>query len=467
MADAWRELGFSDQEVNDIYGICAGVLHLSNAAFKNASVRGGEGSECTNQKAMDLGAKFCGLDAKALSVGMTEKKLVVGKDVTMAPIDAAHASIARDVLRKLMYDRMFSWLVQRLNETLKLPGDAAKTGDKKVIGILDIAGFESFVFNTWEQLCINLSNENLQQYFNDFVFKTEMADYEKEGVTIDKIDFADNADILELIQASKNSIMTILDEEVPVSKATDKSYVGKLKKAFDKHKRFFAAKGDDPEFTLEHYAGKVKYNCEGWLEKDADQPPGGTDALFASSSNKIIKKIGDDMVAAAANAKSNKKTYVSQAFRKSLKVLMETIRNSAPHFIRCIKPNNEKKPSIFTRNKVFEQLTYSGALEAVKIRQAGYPLRMAVKDFVGRYRACFPMSLKNDISKESGKKWDDIDSLKILLKKVPKIWSGVKEADFNVGKSKVFAKADGQKRLETQRRLALQGQCVTIQRCLA
>jgi myosin-7 len=344
MANAWKELGFTDAEVNDLYGMVAGILHLSNATFKDATVRGGDGSECTDQKSMDLAGKHLKLDAKALSIQHTEKKLVVGKDVTMAPVAAKHASTNRDVLRKLMYDKMFSWLVQRLNQTLVLPD--AKGGSSKVIGLLDIAGFESFVFNTWEQLCINLSNENLQQHFNNFVFKTEMADYESEGVTIDKIDFADNADILELIQAHKGSIMTILDEECPVSKATDKTYVAKLKKAFDKqHKRFTGAKGDDAEFTLDHFAGKVKYDCNGWLEKNMDNPPGGTGDLFSGSGNKILAGIGKEMVEADANKKSNKKVYVSTSFRKSLKTLMTNIENSSPHFIRCITPTGRRSPA--------------------------------------------------------------------------------------------------------------------------
>jgi myosin heavy subunit len=250
-----------------------------------------------------------------------------------------------------------------------------------------------------------LSNECLQQHFNNYVFKSELADYSKEGVEIDEITFADNQDILELIQG-KGGIFSILDNEVSVPKATNKTFVAKLNKEFgsrsasdktQKNKRYREDKFADGAitFTLEHFAGEVIYDCEGWLEKNVDQPPIEAIELMQSSTNSVLAAIGADLAEDAGagsgagsssgpGGRNAKKKTVASQFKESLSVLMMNINDSDPHFIRCIKPNMAKEARRFDPVMSYEQLVYSGAMEAVKIRQAGYPMRMLVKEFFSR-----------------------------------------------------------------------------------
>ncbi|CAD7950723.1 unnamed protein product [Amoebophrya sp. A25] len=480
LQNALRELGLSKEECDAIFNIVAGLMHMSNCSFQDAEVNGGEGCKITDESVCDKAAACFGFEsASTLLSALAFKRLQVGKDVTHAPQPSSKAHVARDVLMKLFYGRLFRWLVQRVNVTL-VADSAADSKEFRRIGLLDIAGFEHFEFNSWEQLCINLSNECLQQHFNAFVFKTEMKDYEAEGVAIDDINFADNADILELIQG-KTGLMSLLDQELSVPKASDKTYVAKCTKQFGEgatgggnYKRYKPMRhADSVEFTLEHYAGEVKYNCTNWLMKNQDTPPAEAVDLLTGSSNLILNAIGTDMTKTAEEAATagrgrggGKKKTVAINFKESLAKLMENINVSQPHFIRCIKPNSEKQASKFTNKMVYEQLIYSGAMEAVKIRQQGYPLRMPVKEFLGRYQCVIPLDLKKELEAKTGKAIGEPETLRIAFQKLPELLGDarVKAADFQLGKSKVFCKSAAQRALDTARRFAYTGIVTIIQR---
>ena len=276
--------------------------------FEDATVNSGDGSKILDAEPCKRSAEYFGSkDHQQLLEAMTKKKLVIGNDVTVQEQNAQKASNSRDSMAKLIYGKLFKHLIKKMNESL-VGEDVGSSNDNNstAIGILDIAGFECFEKNSLEQLFINLSNETLQLFFNNFVFKSEIADYEREGVKIDKIDFADNTDILELIQGptaftsqyeeNKNgqppsggsvgsggkfgsggggatgNILGILDNEISVPKATDSTYIAKMGTAFAAHKRYKAAKiGGSMEFTLTHYAGPVTYTVTGWLQKNMDE----------------------------------------------------------------------------------------------------------------------------------------------------------------------------------------------------
>lgn len=461
----------------------AGILFLSNVKFDDASIDGGEGSKAANMDVLDRAAKLFGLpNGKLLHDALTFKKLTVGRDVTMAPQNAARAELTKNVLAKLFYGKLFNGAIKKLNETLLVEdastaggGRAAGStgGSMRKIGLLDIAGFECFDFNTWEQLCINLSNECLQQHFNEYVFQKELEDYKAEGVTIQEITYADNTDILELIQGKQGSLFAMLDNELSVPKATDKTYVNKISKDHAAHARFFPDKASDSmEFTLQHFAGKVRYNTEGWLARNLDQPPPEAVGLMLDSQNCWLQRIGKLLSEDAADAGSGpargakKKKTVASQFKASLSLLMENIRSAEPHFIRCIKPNSDKVANKFVPTMVFEQLTYSGALEAVKIRQAGYPLRMPFKEFIARYRAVIPKSMQKQIVGKTGKPLDSKESMGQIAELLPKILDSyyVKPSDFAVGISKIFLKASANRAIDQSRRFAYAGCALVIQK---
>jgi len=337
------------------------------------------------------------------------------------------------------------------------------------IGLLDIAGFETFPVNGIEQLFINLSNEELQQHFNNYVFKSELKDYELEGVIINKIDFRDNTDCLALI-AGKDGLLTLLDEEVTVPQATDQTYVQKTWRKFSSQSRFVQPKFSGKNiFSVRHFPGLVEYTCDGWLEKNLDQIPPASMELLKTSSLEMIKDIVfmfDDSPGSTGGGagRSRKKKTVASAFRESLKCLMEKVTGATPHFIRCIKPNHEKRKEFLSSKMVFEQLKFSGVIEAVKIRQSGYPLRMTFPDFFRRYGMGIPRKVTRDV-KEKYSNLHSPDAMKQIVKFLPDLLGGgVTDNEFAVGKTKIFIRTQAQKGLEQYRRLAFSGSSAVIQR---
>eukprot|EP00392_Amoebophrya_sp_AT5.2_P002842 g2847.t1 len=537
---AWREtyesflnIGFSEQTITALMKIVAAILVLGNVSFAPDAT--GEGSVVANEAVLRECASLLGFRDRAFAAFaecLTVKKLVVGKEVTPVLLNVEKAGAARDAVAKLFYLHLFKEIIAIMNETLVvnathlLPTNkktsAAKTpsttSNNCYIGILDIAGFESFQQNSLEQLFINLSNETLQQYFNDYVFKAELADYQSENVTVTTITFSDNLDILELIQG-KNGILDCLDEELNVNKATFETYAAKVNKNFEKHKRFVKNRFARPSFGVRHFAGEVEYSCNGWLEKNLDEPPREIVAIMRDQSvgNSMVAAIGHRVsskygyeangastVSASkpvmgfkARMAQSKKLTVSLQFRASLKKLIEEVRSTDPHFIRCIKPNAEKMAAKFDGKAVMEQLLNSGAMEAVKIRQSGYPFRLTFVEFLRRFYCIFPRKIRAKVLLKSCTSSAEVAmenqnasleskiSLKSVLKQITeKGEAGGREKmqefveylpmlvgradctakDFVVGKTKLFMKLPAQRGLLYQKNLALANYAITLQR---
>ncbi|CAD7950735.1 unnamed protein product, partial [Amoebophrya sp. A25] len=247
-------IGFSSTRVSQIAAIVLAILTLGNVSFKSDAT--GEGSEVANEECLKQSAELLGLDSEVARFAecLTQKKLYVGKEVTPVLLTTEKAHAAKDAIAKLFYLHLFKEIILIMNETL-LVADSQKTkvSTDNYIGILDIAGFESFAVNSLEQLFINLSNECLQQYFNDYVFKSELSDYKSEAVPITDIKFSDNLDILELIQG-RQGLLDYLDEELNVNKATYETYGAKVNKNFAEHARFVKNRFSEPKFAIRHFA---------------------------------------------------------------------------------------------------------------------------------------------------------------------------------------------------------------------
>ncbi|CAD7969847.1 unnamed protein product [Amoebophrya sp. A25] len=468
-ADGWddkKELGevlqackdttMAESKSLDLIKATAGVLLIGNIALADG---GNDTTKCGKPETLQQCADVFGCDGDILLSAIVSKKLVIGKDVTVKSLKLADAITARKSLATLFYQRIFDWLILFLNNAIAGEGGLSSTA--KEIGLLDIAGFESFPFNTWEQITINLSNENLQQHFNDFIFKSELRDYEAEGVPVDEFNFEDNQEILDTIGAPQNSIFTYLDGTTKNIKATDEVFMNELKKNMAKNKYLTLDKFNKPEFTLKHYAGSVKYDVTGWVSvKNKDEPPPEALDILKTCQNPVMIELYEKM---AEEEKARRQT-VSQAFRASLKKLMTAIYAAQPHFVRCIKPNSAKVAGSFDPPMVLEQLIFSGVIECVRIRQAGYPFRASPEEFIRAYRVVIPLSLQKK-AMEGGQKLDSPSAVAVVLQGLP---TAFKMPDlvgqYHMGRTKVMVRQKGHMLLDEMSRIARSAKAVMIQK---
>ncbi|XP_042202380.1 myosin-16-like [Callorhinchus milii] len=336
-------------------------------------------------------------------------------------------------LAKAIYDRMFKWLVARVNKTL----DTTKPR-QYFIGVLDIAGFEIFEFNSFEQLCINFTNEKLQQFFNHHMFVLEQEEYKKEGINWVFIDFGlDLAACIDLLEKPMG-IFSILEEQCVFPKATDATFKAAMydnhlgKSApFQKPKAGKKA-GQEATFELVHYAGTVGYNTQGWLEKNKDPLNETVVSLFQNSSMPLLSVLFKEEEAAAGAKQKQKKgsafQTVSVFYREQLNKLMATLHSTSPHFVRCIVPMSSRNPGMVDAHLILHQLACNGVLEGIRICRKGFPNRTLYPEFVQRYSIINPVAGKTETDP------------KAITEKVLKSTYLV-EDEYRIGFTKVFFRA--------------------------
>lgn len=462
--EAFSALGFTKALQKEIWRVVIAILNIGNLSFKTSS---GDELHLADEDPCNHAAELLGVPPAGLKKALLWRKIVAGKEVTETPLREDQAHHVRDGLTKQVYGLLFAYMIQKINGALVLDGvqqDSAKA--MRLLGVLDIAGFESFETNGLEQLLINLSNEHLQQHFNAHIFKSELEDYAKEGIVLkEEVNFVDNSDCLQLMDG-KGGLLEMLDEEIMVAKATDMTYVSKVLKAHAKDARLVTPKfPGKPIFGISHYAGAVTYTCDGFLEKNADKPPDDAMELLSSSSVDLVKKVVELLKeesgeVSATPARSKKAQSSTKKFRASLRSLMEKISRADPHYIRCVKPNKEKVPSKFTATMVMDQLVLSGSLEAVRIRQQGFASRLPFKTFILRYR-CLSGTTGSKVADDEARLKDEakalIDKLFTVLRPTPA------ENEFALGKAKVFTKAKALASLEAARTRLFYDSVVSIQ----
>ncbi|NXE95859.1 MYO3B protein, partial [Menura novaehollandiae] len=373
VCNALDMVGFQEQEQVDMQAILAGVLSLGNVTFEpeesNGSVKVSE-------------ASWGWLKAAAVDV--------LSQLVCRVPCSPASPSVscccslcadARDSIAKVVYARVFGWIVCKINELL------AENVDPEVelreIGILDIFGFENFAVNRFEQFCINLANEQLQHFFNHHIFQLEQAAYKEEGLPWEAITFNNNEPILNLLLAKPLGLLSLLDEQSAFPQATDKTFVDKLNSSFKGNLHFQAARGRVLGFSIIHYAGKVQYAAKGFLEKNRDTLPANVRGLFINSVTPLLVPlhIRHEPRPTLASVKCGDEAPV---LGHSLMVLMERMYSANPHFVRCIKPNSQKEPAVLDNQVVLLQLRYNGLLETIRIRRHGFSWRPSFEEFAER-----------------------------------------------------------------------------------
>jgi hypothetical protein len=369
-------VGIDQNEQDAMFRIVAAILHLQNIVFAQC---GEEKSRIENDFPLNMASKLLGMDKEALNHALTTRtRIVPNHQPIIGPISKRAAEDARDALSKSLYNSLFNWIIWKINQRICAPKYHS------FIALLDIFGFERFQLNSFEQLCINYANEALQSHYNTYTFSQDLKECAEEGIDISSISFNDNGPCIDLIQG-KIGILSILDEQSTFPKATDKTFVEKLKSTVNKNAHFSANPTTQEEFIIKHYAGEVEYNVGQWLEKNRDQLKQDLVDLIASSN--------DTFIASLAPQKT-KQTTLSQNFKKQLEDLNQVIHSTKPHWVRCIKPNRKKVPNQIDLRYALDQMRSSGVLETIRIRREGYPVRMTFKEFTTNYAML--LDAKND-----------------------------------------------------------------------
>ena len=403
--NAFYIMGFTKDEIDLIFKTVASILHIGNINFTEKGIE--------NNVILLPILQMLEIDKEILVNALCFRHLNVQDETYKIDLNETEKYHAKNSLCMKLYSTLFSFIVNKINLELTDNGD-------KFIGILDIFGFESFAINRFEQLCINYTNETLQQQFNKYIFKLEQIEYEKEGIDWQHITFPDNKLCLDMI-AGKLGLIDMLDEESKIPKGSSKNFTNRFLKKYKENDYIrFNRKYRDSKFGIIHYAGNVEYNTDEFFERNMDK--------ISNEINSFVNKL-------AISDKNNKlnKTVLIQ-FRNSLNKLMSLINKTEPHYIRCIKPTDLNKPNLFDRGRVNDQLKYSGVLEAIRVARAGYPVRFKKELFRTKYRL--------------------IDNWESYLT----------EKEYCLGHTKVFLKSDGYEKLEDEKKRKVIEQVLIIQK---
>ncbi|XP_022595408.1 myosin-1B-like [Seriola dumerili] len=426
-------LGFTAEEKASIYKLTGAVMHYGNMKFKQKQRE--EQAEPDGTEEADKAAYLMGLNSADLLKNLCYPRVKVGNEYVTKGQNVQQVYNSIGALAKSVYEKMFLWMVIRINQQLD-----TKQPRQHFIGVLDIAGFEIFDYNSMEQLCINFTNEKLQQFFNHHMFVLEQEEYKKEGIDWEFIDFGmDLAACIELIEKPMG-IFSILEEECMFPKSTDTSFKNKL---YDQHlgknSCFLKPKPvkgkPEAHFTLVHYAGTVDYNITGWLEKNKDPLNESVVQLYQKSSVKTLSMFyasfsGSDGAKKGSKKKGASFQTVSALFRENLGKLMTNLRTTHPHFVRCLIPNETKTPGVMENHLVIHQLRCNGVLEGIRICRKGFPSRIVYGDFKQRYR------ILNASAVPEGQFMDNKKAAEKLLGSID-----VDHTQYKLGHTKVFFKA--------------------------
>ncbi|XP_042486248.1 myosin-15 isoform X2 [Macadamia integrifolia] len=418
---AMNIVGISLDDQEAIFRTLAAILHLGNIEFSpgkehDSSTIKDEKSRLHLQMAADL--FMC--DANLLRATLCTRSIQTHEGSIVKALDCNAAIASRDALAKSVYARLFDWLVEKINRSVGQDQDSCIQ-----IGVLDIYGFECFKNNSFEQFCINFANEKLQQHFNQHVFKMEQEEYSKEEINWSYIEFIDNQDVLDLIEKRPVGIIALLDEACMFPKSTHETFSTKLFQSFRTHPRLEKAKFSETDFTISHYAGKVNYQTDSFLDKNRDYVVVEHCNLLSSSKCSFVAGLFPPPPEESSRS-SYKFSSVASRFKQQLQALMETLNTTEPHYIRCVKPNSVNRPQKFENQSILHQLRCGGVLEAVRISLAGYPTRRTYSEFLDRFGILAPELMDGSYDEKTLTE-------RILLK--------LKLENFQLGKRKVFLRA--------------------------
>ncbi|XP_033899558.3 myosin-IIIb [Acipenser ruthenus] len=418
----FRIIGFTDEEVNSVYRILSAILNTGNIEFAAiTSQHQTDKSEVPNAEALENAASLLSIGADELQEALTSQCVVTRGETIIRTNTVDKAADVRDAMSKALYGRLFSWIVNRINTLLQPDKNICAAESGMNVGILDIFGFENFQENSFEQLCINIANEQIQFYFNQHIFALEQIEYQNEEIDASLVEYEDNRPILDMFLQKPMGLLSLLDEESRFPQATDQTLVDKFEVNL-RYKYFWRPKRVELCFGIQHYAGKVLYNVDGFLEKNRDTLPADIMVVLRTSENKLLQQLFSSPLTKTGNLAASRvrvtaasrslppqlsagrykvdtmevmrhpeetanmrRQTVASYFRYSLMDLLSKMVVGQPHFVRCIKPNDDRQALTFSRERVLVQLRYTGILETVSIRRQGYSHRIPFEEFVKRY----------------------------------------------------------------------------------
>lgn len=446
LIEAFQVMGFTSSEQRSVIRTVATVLLLGNITIMKESLRAEQAS--LTREGYTQAEKVCrllGISLEHFVQGLLHPKVKAGRELVEKVQTPEQVRSSLDALSKGIYERAFGDLVSRINCQLDRTGMGLD--DSHFIGVLDIAGFEIFEENSFEQLCINYTNEKLQQFFNHHMFVLEQEEYAREQIEWKFIDFGkDLQPTIDLIELPNPiGIFSCLDEDSVMPKATDKSFTEKMHSLWDRKSPKYKASRLAQGFVLIHYAAEVEYSTSGWLEKNKDPLNDNLTRLLASSSDQHIATLfadcadmDDDNGALRSRVKKGLFRTVAQRHKEQLSSLMNQLHSTHPHFVRCILPNHKKKPKQFCAPLVLDQLRCNGVLEGIRIARTGFPNRLPFSEFRQRYEVLCQNMPKGYLDGKS--------ATQIMLEKLD-----LDRALYRVGRTKVFFRAGVLAELEEQR----------------
>eukprot|EP00760_Papus_ankaliazontas_P000669 PhM_4_TR10174/c0_g1_i1/m.4161/K10357/MYO5; myosin V len=422
--EAMDTVGISKEEQDALWGVVAGCLVSQNIAFLNGGGDDASLVDPTTAKFVEQQARLWQVPPEALTSEYIQSvREARGESFTVKHKPSVAADM-RDSLAKHMYDNLFGWLVSKINDTT----DAAEEGGHW-IGLLDIFGFECFTVNSFEQMCINLTNETLQNHYNNFIFTRDIAECRAEGIDVTDVQCPDNTPCLQLMN-DKMGIMGILDDEASLPSGTDAGFLSKVEQNCAKNPFFERPRVQKvPSFVVRHYAGNVAYTVDGFVEKNRDNLKDAMRTLMNNSASPFVAALLPPPVL----EKVGRGLTVGGFFRQQLRELMETVNATNPHWIRCIKPHPAKKPLMFDGLTTTSQLESSGVLGTVKIRKAGYPVRMQYHNFCVRFKTLVGRPPPKDAPVA------DLEDVVLRAMRIAKIEVG---KGAQLGKTKIFMKSE-------------------------
>ncbi|XP_056140554.1 unconventional myosin-XIX [Lampris incognitus] len=476
--EAMFHLGINAERQGQIFRILAGVLQMGNVKFSSSM---DESQPCDlEEQSKDFLRTAAGLlcvPVEELQTCLSMRMLKAGKHSVVKPCSQSECSVRRDCLAKVIYSQLFEWLVTFINNSVC----ADNSTWINFIGLLDVYGFECFLVNSLEQLCINYANEKLQQHFVAHYLRAQQEEYVTEGLEWSFVKYQDNQSCLDLIEGNPTSIFTLFNEECRLNRASDaKKFMVRLEKELcDKANVSWDKFSKEPHFTVAHYAGKVTYQIEGMMEKNKDPVPPELISLLQKSDNPMLRQVFSDKVTENPSTKGFAKvvTVVSK-FKNSLERLMKILHNTTPHYTRCIKPNPDSKPLTFKKEEVIMQLEACGIVETIHISAAGFPIRIPFKSFQQRYGLISQSSVYNLEAQSIDLEADGKDVLRAAVENIVRVVLQCQAADpshppdrgthsplVHCGRTKVFLTHSMLELLEDQRKKILSQKAFSIQCC--
>uniref|UniRef100_A0A3P9BKB3 Unconventional myosin-Id n=1 Tax=Maylandia zebra TaxID=106582 RepID=A0A3P9BKB3_9CICH len=391
VADAMKVIGFTGDEIQTVYKILATILHLGNLTFGVD----GDVTLIENTKLVSVIRELLSTKEENVEKALLYRTVATGRDVIEKQHTTQEANYGRDALAKAMYERLFCWIVSRINDIIEVRNyDAKIHGKNTVIGVLDIYGFEIFQNNSFEQFCINYCNEKLQQLFIQLVLKQEQDEYQREGIPWKHIDYFNNQIIVDLVEQQHKGIFAVLDEAcMNVGKVTDEVFLQGLNTKLAKHAHYTSRKLSptdkslefDRDFRIRHYAGDVVYSVVGFIDKNKDTLFQDFKRLLYNSSNSVLKAMWPEGKLRITEVTKRPLTAAT-LFKNSMISLVENLASKEPYYVRCIKPNDVKSPLLFEHERCRHQVEYLGLLENVRVRRAGFANRQTYPRFLQRYK---------------------------------------------------------------------------------